>query len=167
MFHKHSILVILLIIIDTSSSFKYDDICLINNSIDVTPKCHDKYSFKCGARHCTKNNLNCAYFVLYTILEDKLGKKETNNYFEAKIKHCPFKKNENINDICANRKKCLFKPTIWQLSFVKKIWKECSCGKDYSFRCGDGLCARNREICNIFNSNYKNENVKIKDCKIN
>lgn len=155
--------------ISTENAFY--ETCFKPSSLNT--QCKDDFSFMCGYNYCSKDSFSCARFVLNSLLHFRLGEKKisqkstrikSNNIKQINLKKCPFKANSIHDDVCVNKKKCLYKPQIWSLSYIKKIWKECPCKDPFPHNCGYGLCARVKQACSSLIKKHKINNLVLKEC---
>jgi hypothetical protein len=161
---KFSLIIILLVIIFQLNCFEQDtSVCkLKKNSV----KCPKKFSLKCGKRFCSINQMNCNNFLasnIFLIHMSKLNKifeRDLENFY-SNNKYCP--KNWSNKDVCLIKKKCIYKPKIWLLADVPKIWIKCECEKSYSYKCGKDYCSKDKEACDGLD--LKKFKGKIHGCK--
>ena len=124
--------------------------------------CPKPFGYKCSSTHCSTSSRSCS---------DYLVNKSVGNTFwmrvKAPIESCSkMSKTWSTSHVCRNPEKCLYKPTIWVLSDVKRIWIDCPCRNKYKFKCGKSHCTKDKETCDGFNSKKQFIKKKLTECDI-
>jgi len=149
------------------------DFCLKMESEGKELECGQKYSFDCTEILCAKDQSSCQNLILISMVKKYSKNQKDYIYymkkffsFTSQIADCPEPPKLNSNDYCLSKQNrylsyCISTSArIWSFTQIKQ--NECRCTGNYSYRCNNEYCAKNKQACD----DLRNRSINgIKKCK--